>query len=70
MSQRAKCSAKACRRSIKLEALDNEWPTADAWARVDSVANSMLYLCPLHRLELEEFGEVTKGNRRMMTEAT
>ncbi len=57
-SPRVRCSAKKCRANIKLVEFELEYPRADAWAQVFSVANKTMYLCPLHRMQLKELGEV------------
>lgn len=69
LSAKVRCSAKGCRLHINELAFQQEWPEADAWAQVACVgADRTLYLCPLHRAELEEHGEVTKQNHQKMTQ--
>lgn len=55
MKERVHCYIEGCRRSVRLDYFTYERTEADGWAIVRSSYGWWhIFLCPLHRLELEE----------------
>lgn len=57
---KVKCCVKGCRRMVRpIDVIDEDVP-GDGWGRVISYNNEDMFICPLHRLALEEHGNLEK----------
>lgn len=64
---RVNCCVRPCRRSVRLDYIELEAREGDGWGRVISFNAPDLFICPIHRIGLEERGTIEEPTKRGST---